>query len=947
MRCSSKKSTFRRSILCSSIAFALLQPGYLIAQDDEDIEEVVVTGSYIRNSSFTGASPIDTLQGTDIQNAGTTNISSYMRDLVYTANTDVVSNVLAGPGGTLDGVSGFNLRGLGSSSTLTLFDGSRFLNTEEIAAVVPDIALERMEIILDGGAALYGADAVAGVVNIIPIKRYDGLKIRSSYGGDDNGGYEEMKTSVLYGTSFGDFDLVVAGSAMKATPLKRGERSKFLRAENDYFEDGPAGTWRPVGATTGELVDPSCGTFNEGHTDKGQNFNHPSGRIMFVNDEPNRCVFNYGQWINYNRPQQQYSLYTNLTHQTTDWLELQFQVSLDNRMQTFITETISPVTTGFKTSVIVPENHPANPFGQDVRALAVRFFGGGSQGAEPSYVKNGSQWNDYTYLTDRVKFKAAYDIVGSWVGETSFTHQQRRRKFESYEPLADHVIAALQGFGGPNGDEWFNPFLSYDPRSPDYIAGVTDNSVALIDWMMAKSDNEIERNILKTFDSHVTGEIMDLPAGPAQLAFGVHIRESIRRTEGDVAASAGNNVSTGSIRPRGMTDDQLLVRSVFGELEIPILDNLSVQLATRFEKFETIDLRATTPKIAVRYEPIENLAFRYSWGEGFLAPQPGQKGPIVLTQCTTERDGSDPITGITLLGVESCNSSNPDLGEERSELKNFGFTWEGIENLSISVDYQKIKFDGRIVSPDSIDLVNDEFTLMLRAIGKTPGTYDITPGSADRLAAEAYLQAHPNPLVTRDPITFAVISVIEVPENVESVNVEVFDVKARYNFNTDYGQFALGLQASYIDVYELDTLDGLVKVDGVQNGETGKAPPLPKLRYNLSLDWLRGQHTARATVRYTDDLIFSDRALITRARVGLDESFVVRPTKIDDSYQMDVHYTYVMDSVFGFGSNVVLGVNINNVFDWEPMRLPIPGGFESRVYDPFGRTFSLSVDFTL
>lgn len=93
-----------------------------------------------------------------------------MRDLVYTDNIDAVSNVLGGPGGGQDGnTSGFNLGGLGSSNTLTLFDGRRTVNSDEVGSLVPDIALNRMEIVLDGGSALYGSDAVAGVVNLIPI----------------------------------------------------------------------------------------------------------------------------------------------------------------------------------------------------------------------------------------------------------------------------------------------------------------------------------------------------------------------------------------------------------------------------------------------------------------------------------------------------------------------------------------------------------------------------------------------------------------------------------------------------------------------------------------------------------------------------------------------------------------------------------------------------------
>ncbi|MEX0619318.1 MAG: TonB-dependent receptor [Pseudohongiellaceae bacterium] len=942
---------YRRKLLCSSIVAALAIPLSAHAQDeDREIEELVVTGSYIRNSSFNGASPVDTLEQEAVLNSGSINMGQFMRDLVYTANTDAVSNVLGGPGGGQDGNSaGFNLRGLGPSSTLTLFDGSRTVNSEEVVSIVPSIALSRMEVVLDGGAALYGSDAVAGVVNIIPIKEYDGIRTRTFYSRDDGGDFEEYKASMLWGRSWNNVNTVLAVEGSKNTPLKRGERSRYLRFDNDLFQDGPGGTYSSL--ETGDvLIDPSCGTFNEGNEDKGKNGNHPSGRPTTVNG--GKCIFNYGQWIQYNRPQEEISVYSSTTYQATDWLELEAQVVFDHRVSTFITEPMSPVSSAWKPQVIMPANHPANPIGEALIPVSLRLFSGFDQGPKPSYVKNGSQWDESTYYTDRYKFGGRYDIGGSWTGETWFTHQQRRWSLKSYEGLADHVIAGLQGQGGPNGDQWYNPLLSSDPRSPYYEEGVTSNTQEVVDWLFAKGDRIRSRNRLMTFDSFVTGELWDFPAGPVQMAYGVHIRDSRAISKPDRPASLGNNISTSSgaggpatIAPNSVDDS--LVRSTFMELEIPILHNLSMQAAARYEKFEDIDLRTTTPKVAFRYEPFSNLAIRASWGEGFLAPAANQIGPIRLTNCGIERDGADPITGITLLGVESCVSTNPNLGEEQSVIKNVGFTWEPLDGLSLGLDYQEIDFDGRIVSPDSIDIVNEQFQRMLAATGRSPASYDPTPGSADRQAAEAWLDANPNPLLVRSPTTYGPTLFIEVPENVESVNVKVFDLNARYTWtSSNYGQFTFGLVGSYIDEYLLTTLDGIIDVNGLQNGETGKAPPLPKLKYNGSVDWFMGQHSARFVARYVDDVGFTDRAPITPITPGVVDS-VERPTNVRHSWQVDTNYSYAMDSLFGFGQDVILGVGINNLFDWQPQRLPIPGGFETRLYDPFGRTLSFSMEVSL
>src|SRR5690606_41737642 len=174
----------RHTLLYSAVLLATL-PAFSLAQNssaaEEEVEEVVVTGTYIRNSAFAGASPVDTIDQEALLSTGSVSTAQFMRDLVYTDNVDAVSNVLGGPGGSQDGnTSGFNLRGLGNSSTLTLFDGRRQVHSAEVGPIVRDIALNRMEVGLCGGSAPCGADAVAGVVNLIPLRRDAGVPVRSS-----------------------------------------------------------------------------------------------------------------------------------------------------------------------------------------------------------------------------------------------------------------------------------------------------------------------------------------------------------------------------------------------------------------------------------------------------------------------------------------------------------------------------------------------------------------------------------------------------------------------------------------------------------------------------------------------------------------------------------------------------------------------------------------------
>lgn len=935
----------KHSILYTSIAIATAFPGVSFAQataadDEAEVEEVVVTGTYIRNSAFAGASPVDTIDQDSLLATGSVSTGQFMRDLVYTDNVDAVSNVLGGPGGGQDGnTSGFNLRGLGNSSTLTLFDGKRVVNNEEVGSIVPDIALSRMEIVLDGGSALYGSDAVAGVVNLIPIKEYDGLRVRSTYGRDEDGTMEEYSMGLLWGKQINDFNVVAALQIKKDTPMMRYERPKYLRADNDIFTDGPPGTFRGLTSAT-PLVDPSCGTFGNDQNDKGQFDSFPSG-IRLANGQ--RCAIFFGQWIQYNRPNEQFTGYVNVTHQTTDWLELEYQAVFDHNLSVFITEAASPMNTTRAATMVIPANHPANPFGQAVYPVAFRTFNGRSLAPQPSYLKAGSQWDDTVYLTDRHTLSARYELGNDWSGSTSISHQLRRDRYKTYEEQASRIRAAFQGRGGPNGNEWFNPFMSSDPRSPFFRAGVTENSQALVDWLSIQKTTEDLRRY-RVFDTVITGPLFEVPAGAVQMAFGGHIRDDKTIDNPVKARTIGEDFNApATIQTQSAAEST--TRAVFLELEAPILDNLSIQAAARYEKFDDLNLRTTTPKVAMRWEAHPTLAVRASWGEGFLAPLASQVGAINLNTCSSARDGTDQLTGLSFIGVDGCTTSNPLLDVERSTLQNIGFTWEPLDGLSIGIDYQEIEYTGRIFTLTNQDIGTQDFINVLAAIGATPATFNRTPGSATWEAARAYVNANPNPAIVRDPVTLRASRILRQPQNVDQMDVHTVDLQARYEFSIDnWGDFSIGADATHYRTYMLTEFNGSTReMAGFNNGDTGKAPPLPKTKVNYTLSWMREAHSARLTVRYNDDVDFGLLAPVTLANPPATAGGLRKMT-VKGGYRANLNYGYNMDSLFGFGQSANISLAVRNIFDWEPTRLPIQGGLETRLYDPYGRVFTLSLD---
>lgn len=945
----SKKNALRH-VIAACIASSTALPLMASAQSDApELEEVVVTGSYIRNSAFAGASPVNTVTQADLLESGAPAMGQYIRDLPYTQNTDVVANVNSTQNGQQDSnAARFNLRGLGVNSTLTLVDGTRSVNDGAVASLLPDIAMERLEVVLDGGSALYGSDAVAGVVNLIPIKQFDGLRVRTYYQTDEETSFDEPKLALLFGRSFSnDVNWVSAFEASKKTPVLRSERPEYLYYDISETSTGSPGAFQRAVGGIGEggagalLRDPSCGTFNEGNSDKTQAGAFPSGQPL----GSSTCLYHYGPQHDYARGNVDYTLFNNLTWDATDWLQLEWQSSYNYRESRYNTSASLSNTTNNQFALFVPQSHPANPWGYDVVPRNWRPFNG-LAGTQPSFLKDdGREVQDYRYYTDSNRFSARYDMTDTWTGYTYYTRQEMRRSVDTRTMVLPRLQAALLGQGGPDGDEWFNPFASADARSPYYEAGVTDNSQQLVDWLYdIRNQREVSRNNLEVFETMATGEMFQTAFGPAQVAVGYQRRDARVRTRPNPFSELGQNYNSSiTDAPPERTDYTDRVNAVFVEFEIPLYETISAQVAARHEEFTDQNIETTTPKVALRWEARHDLAFRLSWGESFLAPEPGTNRPFNPNEgCGEVFAGSDPITGNSLAGIQSCSSGNPDIRPETSEIWNAGFTWEPTDELSLSVDYQTIDYKDRIRELSTVDAVQLQFADMLSATGATAGSYDATPGSATREAANAWLAtqgALTGPGIQRDLNNQQIIKTVRNPANVAEVMIDLVDLKGRYRIPTnDYGTFVATATASYFTKYEYVDLSGQVSdARGRQNGDSGIVPPLPKLKANLRLNWFKGAHSASMTANFQD-------------RVSTDGSFFAyttglkAPEFISSQTLFNTQYSYAFDNVYN--SELILSLGVTNLFDKRAQPLPQLGGMETRLQTPFGRQFWLSLDWT-
>ena len=957
--------------LVSSLAAAV--PTLAQAQDDDDIEEVVVTGSYLRNSAFAQDTAADTVTGEDLLSSGAPNMSEYIRDLTYVQNVDIINVVLGGQDGTQGGNgASFNLRGLGENSTLTLVDGVRSLSSR-LNTAFPEIAMERMELVLDGGSALYGADAVAGVVNLIPIKEFDGLRFRSFYQTPEDGKFEEMRLSALWGRSW-DNGLNYVGSFETSlrTPLMWYERGREHNVSRGTSSSGNPGTFKqitgipddvrtiPTGVASGatligpRLLDPSCGTFNQGSPTHGYGPNPlPSGSINDSRSSGDFCTFEYSAQAEVAEHQQVYNLYNNLQWEATDWLQFNAQMTNHIRHINDRGTFASPNPNNNRRALVVPAEHPANPYGFDVAPDLWRMYTHPETHTLPRTIADdSSRVSRNIFSVNKVKLGAEYDLGNTtWSGYTYYSKQESKYMFDEGGVYLTRLQLALRGEGGVTGDQWFNPFGSQDTRSPYYQPGF-ENTRELNDWLAYLNPNaQASRDSLDVFETLLTGEVFDVPAGPVQVAFGFQWRDLGQNTYSRAFENSGENFIWGQVGEPTVEDESYssAVKSLFAEIEVPILDNLAVKGAVRREVFTDQGLATTTPKVSIRYEIIPDLAIRASMGESFLAPTSFQTRKAVANEnCQDMYSGADDLTGTLLLGGLKCASGNPGLGPEQADITNIGFTWQPsgrLDGLELSVDYQEIEYTDRIRSLSEDDVTRNQFTSMLIATGATEASYDSTPGSPTRNAADIWLAGQgvggPAGNIFRGPLGNVELVLVQ-SANVATFDVSLFDFKVGYTYNTgNWGTINSRFQATvYEDYLFTDKNDNVIDVLGKQNARTNIAPPVPETKIAWNNNWFMNNHSASVSVTWFS-AVDHDAQIVDL--YTFDGQFVA-PSEIDEDAIVDIRYTYLFEDLFN--SQLTASVGVNNLFNYKPTLTGQIGGFESRLINNFYRQYYVSLDWT-
>ena len=901
------------------LALALTAPTSLA--QEVVLEEVVVTGTYIkRKNQFESPSPLTSLGAEDLASMGVNEISDVIEDL--TINTGSQNNPDAFTQNYTTGTSNVNLRGLGVSSTLVMINGRRQTqsaaatdrgeNFVDTSSLPPMIAFDRIETVKDGATALYGSDAVAGVMNFITRSGFEGVDLQVEYQTTDQDNQEDMQVSAVWGVANDTTDFLAAFSFLDRSQLTTFDR-RLSDVTDDLSQAGNPGAflvptvpanpayalvWTAAfdtnlngladflepgfglpavpGALQPVFADPDC-TAIAAQDPKtvpliGQSVPSPIGNI-----DLGACGFDFGDFFSLVPEEEKTSVYLQVQHDFSDSVtgSAEFHYATNEA-----TRNNSP-SFPFARFPTVPATHPDNPFGTNVLFIG-RVLGAGATAKQS------------THDSDTTRFAA--DLVGdfnaSWGWDVGVQYSKNDFNVNAPDVLVDRFNAAIVGLGGAGCDpltgtpgtgacEYFNPF------GTALTGAGTTNSAALLDDIIGTLAIDAS-NELTTFDVVINGEFGDLPGGTVGVAFGAQYRDEELTYDYDDDSNRDNFLFlTGNPDFSGNRD----VSALFVELAIPIASTLDVQLAARYEDYEDVD--STDPKLTLLWRPSDAVSLRASFGTAFRAPSLFQSAG---TQ-TSLAQLVDPLVGSPqFFPVRSQpNPSGTPLQPEEADVLNFGLSWSVTDNFRVGFDYWSFDYSNVIIQQNPQALLN------AAAAGD--------PQAASQVIRQAGL----------------LIRVDSFYDNASTLETDGFDLLARYDIDTNAGAFTIGAEATFVSSYDLvDPQAGAVSGAGRRNF-ANFATSVPELRANGYVNWTQGQHAANAYLRFVDSYT-DDQVAFGQGPAAF--------TSIDSHLTVDANYSYQFDFA-NFSPIVTVGAI--NLLDEDPPRVATNGGYDSKVHDPRGR----------
>lgn len=855
-------------------------------KDDQSIELIMVTGSFVRRSeNFSSPSPLAVVDSVAIDAIGAKSIGDITQTL--TINTGAENTPDAFTQNATAGTSNMNLRGLGVASTLILLNNRRQVvtaqpnnsgvNFVDTSSLIPMIALNRMEVVKDGASALYGSDAVAGVVNFITKQDYEGTQISLDYQDGAYGDNKEYTLQGLWGTVSDDSSLMAAISYTNRSPMFTGDR-RLSRPQDDTSSLGSPGSYFLNGTP---FIDPTgCTQFGGSEI-----LLAPSGTVPGL--EIGFCGFDFGRTYSFVPDETRLSTFVQAKKQITENIEWTTEISTArNRAERGGSPTF-PILT-FPT---VPADHPSNPFGTDVS-----YFG-----REIGNRADGTSFPGDPANTESDTFRFSTMLQGEleagfW--ELSYTAARNNYLFTVNDTLGQEFQNALRGFGGQGCDpisgtagvgacEYFNPFAT--------SFNVLPNSQNVIDSFTGRQEID-SKSSLEVIEAFVSTELFDMDGGAAGLAFGAQYRYQDLTQDYDALSNQDRfSFVIGNADIYGEQD----VYAMFAELALPVSDDVDIQVALRYEDYGGTTGDTVDPKVALSWRATDDFSLRGSISTSFRAPSIFQKdgGGTSLNQMV------DPLTGSAAFAADRT-SGNDQLVPEQSTAYNLGFSLEPVDDWSIEVDYWNFDFTDLIIKENFQAILNAE------------------PQNPERIIRAG------------DPLNGPLLQVLTTYVNASSLETSGLDIVSSYKLETEVGSFTPSISATYILAYDLvDPQSGPIDGVGLRNF-SNIGVSTPELRANLGLNWKHDSFSANIFARYIDS--YSDDQNCADGN-AFSAACTQGYKAVDSHLTWDAQVNVDLGNLFETDGAYVLtfgGINLTNE---DPPQVFTNAGFDSKVHDPRGR----------
>jgi len=832
----------------ASVSFAQTAPKNATGPSDATVETVIVTGSRIRRTESETPSPVQTITAEEIHDSG------------YTSTQEILHNLTANGQGTLSqsfsgafasGAAGIALRGLNVGSTLTLIDGHRMApypigddgqRSFVDVANLPFDAIERVEVLKDGASAIYGSDAVAGVVNIILKKAYQGASLTADAGTSSHADGNTYHFSGIWGTG----DLAADGHNGYVAFEYRQQHQIRVMDRGGIFQQTDFSSTGGENATLGAQNDMVGGLPRSGTgyvTDANGNIVGFMPGCDANKFAANQCTYK-DTWSQIQPNTKNYNFVGKFTQKLSeDWTASVHANYFESKAQQVASPSrsfangyqgiaagpdVPPTLLPVINPTTIPSTNPSYP----AAALAA--------GADPAFLR-------YTFLnlgpritdTDSKSMRAILELEGKALG------------FDvDFSAGFTQVKLFLDGFNYVNP---LNLQTALDSTTAPFLVGQPNS--AAVNNFVAPVLHIGDASKLSFGHLGLTRSVFDLPGGPLGIAFGADYFQRKQDSQAPAAVAAGYYGATENQFSNNFTVGLQQVASGYFELLAPIVKQFELDAAVRYDHYNLSGGKAS-PKIGFKYSPIPELAFRGTAAKGFRAPGPGENGKAGQTFFAGSL--SDPLLcpnpgTPTAAGnfVGQCNfpppfqqSTNPNLKPETSKSFTLGLVYEPVRDLSATFDIYYIKIDGQIVSGGPQTIVRGN---------------NFTPIAEYQPDGSTKLVTPPAP-----PIVYTSIGYI----NANTTKTDGLDLGLTYKHDFEgLGQFKSEATWSYTRKYDITVAGQTYELAGTHgpslfSGDTGN----PKSRVQWSNSFGRKNWSVTATLNYISS--FSDVDPVAEALGG-------------------------------------------------------------------------------